>query len=742
MAAASGSETNPKIPEDVRTAVKQLSIEPVIKRSICCPKCYRAYSFEELPQVCLARQTPGCRPCNTPLWVERQTRAGPKIDFESWLAHFLSRPGMEELLQKSTLHVPNPDKMTSIWDSPAWQSLGTFYIDWFNPFTNKIAGKHASCGAIIAMWHLEENTFFAGITPPPKEPTVTTMSALLDPVMAQFEGMWHGKMVPTYNHPEGDMYRVAIIVAIGDLLALKKALGFASHASTNFCSMCKLKRCDIDQDTESFEPRRGWEVLRAAKEWLMAQTQAARKAIFAKHGVRPSSFNTLTYRDPVKHTVLGVMHNWIEGILQHHCRLKWGIGSDSPKAGKTKIDPLDAESSSDSDVEMMDVDDSTIATELEDLHQDSFIQNDATASLSRRASFRFIAESDDKLIEQGEEDEEDEEADDEEEIYESEKPSWKVFDKEDMDFIHEALADIVIPSWIDRPPTNLGEKSHGKLKADNWFVLFIIFFPLIMPELWHNKARREQKLLDNLHDLVSATNTLCSYTTSPAEADTYTERYRSYLASSQTLFPGLSTRPNHHYARHNGKLLKWWGPLIKLGEFFYESHNGRLQKIKTNNHMCKPRFQTMKSSTYTCNRGARLDNASPDAMRILSRRDPMSMDSQHPQTFSPAEETAFNGSGTVLDASTYELIFNYWNCAYSPPYIRAAELTYDLMDAGVSVFPSRAVQRTNFDHKTRNFTTFKQHIGGSSISFRHPSTGRKDLGYIWSIWTQVLQGQR
>ncbi|KAJ7861680.1 hypothetical protein B0H14DRAFT_2176432, partial [Mycena olivaceomarginata] len=79
MVAVAASDTSNKIPEDVRTAVKHLSIEPVIDRSICCPTCYRAYSFEELPQLCLARETSGSRPCNTPLWVERQTRAGPKI---------------------------------------------------------------------------------------------------------------------------------------------------------------------------------------------------------------------------------------------------------------------------------------------------------------------------------------------------------------------------------------------------------------------------------------------------------------------------------------------------------------------------------------------------------------------------------------------------------------------------------------------------------------------------------------
>ena len=76
--------------------------------------------------------------------------------------------------------------MRTVWDSPAWQSLPgnfsttpgnltfSYYIDWFNPFTNKIAGKSASCGAIMLfclnlppdIQQLPKNTFFAGITPP------------------------------------------------------------------------------------------------------------------------------------------------------------------------------------------------------------------------------------------------------------------------------------------------------------------------------------------------------------------------------------------------------------------------------------------------------------------------------------------------------------------------------------------------------------------------------------------------
>ena len=41
---------------------------------------------------------------------------------------------------------------------------------------------------------------------------------------------------------------------------------------------------------------------------------------------------------------------------------------------------------------------------------------------------------------------------------------------------------------------------------------------------------------------------------------------------------------------HNGELMKFWGPLIKVSKFSGERHNGALQKIKTNSHLCKKFF--------------------------------------------------------------------------------------------------------------------------------------------------------
>ena len=76
--------------------------------------------------------------------------------FDSWLRFFLSRQIIEDALDESFRQRRNSTAalggdMHDVHDSPAWRDLtGLFstarhlvfglYIDWFNPFTNKIAG--------------------------------------------------------------------------------------------------------------------------------------------------------------------------------------------------------------------------------------------------------------------------------------------------------------------------------------------------------------------------------------------------------------------------------------------------------------------------------------------------------------------------------------------------------------------------------------------------------------------------
>src|SRR5262249_41909433 len=66
----------------------------------------------------------------------------------------------------------------------------------------------------------------------------------------------------------------------------------------------------------------------------------------------------------------------------------------------------------------------------------------------------------------------------------------------------------VLPTWTPCPPINLGEPSHGKLKANDFLILFTAILPLIVPELWHGPEHSiyDQNLLLNFYNLVAATN--------------------------------------------------------------------------------------------------------------------------------------------------------------------------------------------------------------------------------------------
>ncbi|KAF9439588.1 hypothetical protein P691DRAFT_769355 [Macrolepiota fuliginosa MF-IS2] len=66
--------------------------------------------------------------------------------------------------------------------------------------------------------------FFTGITPPLHEPTVTTINAPLDPLVEQLQVLYSGQCIQTYWHPNGTVKKVAVLPAIGDLLATQRLL--------------------------------------------------------------------------------------------------------------------------------------------------------------------------------------------------------------------------------------------------------------------------------------------------------------------------------------------------------------------------------------------------------------------------------------------------------------------------------------------------------------------------------------
>ena len=159
-----------KVPRDVRTAYRHYFSEPAIDRTVCCPKCFSIFlgNYADMPRKCTWRSSPRSRPCNTELWEKQNTQKGKKWvprclyttqSFDDWLQFFLSRKSVEDSLcltstqRKARAFAPLGADMTDVQDSPAWKDLHGpedspynlsfgMYIDWFNPYTNKLAGRY------------------------------------------------------------------------------------------------------------------------------------------------------------------------------------------------------------------------------------------------------------------------------------------------------------------------------------------------------------------------------------------------------------------------------------------------------------------------------------------------------------------------------------------------------------------------------------------------------------------------
>jgi hypothetical protein len=506
-----------------------------------------------------------------------------------WLKFFLSRPGIEDIIDQSYQHKPNPHVMGCLWDSPAWQDLpGNFsmtpgnltfniYIDWFNPFTNKIAGKTVSAGIILATclnipYELRETlgaTCHLGITPLPQEPSVTTINNLTLPIVTELEDLWEGVTIPTFRHPEGVQKRVGILFAIADLLGIRKLLGYAAVNARKFCSFCDLDHDNLGTVHQGIgQLRVGEDVRRAGRAYLDAPTIEKRKRLFKESGVRFSAVQQLSYRDPVRHTVLGMMHNWLEGILQHHVRVKWGFGGLAPKGtgtqtNRTISESFIAEGEENEGVETL-TSSSGVGSESVDCmdvdvdNQDNQERTERYGILSNLPIFADIHVVDLQVIR---------------------KPSTENSFLVSGQGLQQSR---YLPGWNVLQRISARKPTVNSRPICGGFCLRFSS-PLILPELWHDAPdNRANLLLENFHLLVYCTNIVCSNIVTSDMPGLYAQQYHAYLLTSKDLFPHAEPRPNHHYAMHNTEQLRFWGPLPQVSEFFGERQNGQLQDIQTN----------------------------------------------------------------------------------------------------------------------------------------------------------------
>lgn len=363
------------LPKDVRTVASLLGLEPDIVRYACCPKCFAIYPpdlshpDDPYPHVCTFQETD--KPaCGSPL-VYRQIHAPthkkgparttfepirvyPYLPLQSWLKDLVTRPALRQYLRSAWQDTNTSDRWTDIRQAEAFRSfLGpdrklfseqpdgsyhlifSLFVDWFNPFGNKKAGKSHSIGGIYLVCHnlpehlryRVENMYLAAIIPGPKEPALHQLNHLLRPLIDELLALWYRGIYFSNPTPELSVFvRAAVIPLVCDIPALRKTGGFAGHSSSHFCSFCQLLKDNINDLDRRHWPHYSWqEHLLYATEWLKAPTEARREAVFKAHGLRWSELLRLPYWDPTRFAVVDAMHNLFLGELRHHCRDVWGL---------------------------------------------------------------------------------------------------------------------------------------------------------------------------------------------------------------------------------------------------------------------------------------------------------------------------------------------------------------------------------------------------------------------------------
>ncbi|KAJ3979392.1 hypothetical protein F5890DRAFT_1421407 [Lentinula detonsa] len=738
------------LPIDIRTVYSRNEMDTDLNRIFLCPTCFSQYKLDAQVEVCSFKHSPRARnACNTKLWtyrlVQGQLKRIPKCIYtttslRSWLKGMLQRPTIDQSLRDSfekaqNFHPTPGATMRDISESPFWESIRGYrqseyhlvfasYIDWFNPLGNKAAGKSKSCGALVLYclnlpWEirfLQENVFIVCLIPLPHEADVWSLGHLLPHyVNSLLEFDIPGQRLPTYSSPKGVMVAARVYPNIADLLASKKYIGFGSLKSFYFCTFCTLHRDNLDNlDYQSWTPRSGVMVRQQALNWKNATTLAKKEELHKTNGVQYSPTLELPYFDPIAHTVIGVMHNRLEGDLQHHLRVFWGIGRPD-KRTKTGAEEMAEMQEKDLDLEASQA--ASASTSIENQEDREKTTTGMNAPIGSLASL-VIQVQDWNLIDMNMEDDLD---------YIPKSSEVFDFTKEQMQQIRSGLCNIGLSTSVARPPVNLGEKEHGKLKAQEELTLFSGMFPLILPEIW--SRRKENEEADNtLHlacfcHLVAATNISMAYQTSDTAADKYMEHYVQYRNIAQSLYACWDPVPNHHFGMHIGSLLKFWGPLAALSEFPGERLNGSLANIQTNNHYSEMELTMIRQF---------------ELLQILGSHLETYDNLDHSAAMTSAEVAEFFLHKKELAIIHYNALLNYLHA--SGRDYHAADVDYYRNNLNLLILPRRIHFAKQIRVNRFKYSIQSKKEENSHIQFYMPGgQGTIQTGCIQQIWQLPLE---
>lgn len=152
--------------------------------------------------------------------------------------------------------------------------------------------------------------------------------------------------------------------------------------------------------------------------------------------------------------------------------------------------------------------------------------------------------------------------------------------------VYKDMGQTILPDWLQPAPQTMGQKSHGRLSANEWRSAITIHLPITLIRIWssHPRTSRYFAMLLQLLNLALVVSLATRRSTSISRRANLACCMIQYLEATRLLFPQAAIVPNHHLALHLPRFLKLFGPPHAWWCFPYERFNGILQEVHTNHH--------------------------------------------------------------------------------------------------------------------------------------------------------------
>ncbi|KAJ7760277.1 hypothetical protein DFH07DRAFT_816732 [Mycena maculata] len=208
------------------------------------------------------------------------------------------------------------------------------------------------------------------------------------------------------------------------------------------------------------------------------------------------------------------------------------------------------------------------------------------------------------------------------------------------------------------------------------------------------------------------------------------------------MYPDCPEPSNLHYAMHNERILKYWGPLAGLNEFWGERINGMLQRIKTNKHLYDMDYTMLCQMARRCRLLAYLHNSEfldpvlrqfADILDMKNTTKPK--ESEELDSFALAR---FLSKAPKMSPKEYKSILGYLNASGEAT---VSWLSYPAIEYQAMILPPNAKRLREYHENGGTYSCYSSHHTNSLIQFQKPNSHEPPItGVIKFILEVPLHG--